>query len=58
MSSDPIYQPLPDSLKSIRLLRIEPGLPSDPINVSLIVIHNHQEAPSYDSLSYVWGDTL
>ncbi|KAI1447666.1 heterokaryon incompatibility protein-domain-containing protein [Annulohypoxylon stygium] len=55
MASKYIYQPLPDSANSIRLLSVEPGWPSDPIKVNIIVISHIEESPSYRALSYVWG---
>lgn len=50
-----IYQPLPNPLRSIRLLSISPGWPSDPISVALVTIQDIEDAPAYDALSYVWG---
>ncbi|KAH6896495.1 hypothetical protein B0T10DRAFT_556373 [Thelonectria olida] len=48
------YQRLPSS-SSIRLLRIAPGWPGDPLRVELTVIPDRNTAPPYDALSNVWG---
>jgi Heterokaryon incompatibility protein (HET) len=49
------YQHQPLTEVSIRLLTLEPGTTSDPITCQL----NHvsfMEEPTYEALSYVWGD--
>ncbi|KAH4767818.1 hypothetical protein HBI75_202950 [Parastagonospora nodorum] len=48
-----VYSPLelPDQ---IRLLRIHPGEPEDPIETSLVTA-SLDVSPDYDALSYVWG---
>ncbi|KAJ3536748.1 hypothetical protein NM208_g6591 [Fusarium decemcellulare] len=51
-----IYPNLPDPATSIRLLRIEPGWPADPLSVQLTVVPDRNAAPSYDALSYVYID--
>ncbi|KAL2671353.1 hypothetical protein Neosp_013936 [[Neocosmospora] mangrovei] len=56
--SSQIYQKLPNPETSIRLLRIEPGWPTDPLSVQLTVVPDRNTAPSYDALSYVWGKDL
>ncbi|KAI8713002.1 hypothetical protein NCS52_01243300 [Fusarium sp. LHS14.1] len=56
--SSQIYQKLPNPATSIRLLRIEPGWPTDPLSVQLTVVPDRNTAPSYDALSYVWGRDL
>ncbi|KAL6354427.1 hypothetical protein LRP88_11760 [Fusarium phalaenopsidis] len=56
--SSQIYQNLPNPATSIRLLRIEPGWPADPLSVQLTVVPDRSTAPSYDALSYVWGKDL
>ena len=48
-----LYEPL--SAKSIRLLSITPGFPSEPIECGLVTVQNVEEAPDYDAVSYVWG---
>ncbi|KAF4468634.1 heterokaryon incompatibility [Fusarium albosuccineum] len=53
-----VYRNLPDPATSIRLLRIEPGWPADPLSVQLTVVPDRNTAPSYDALSYVWGKEL
>ncbi|KAF5011644.1 hypothetical protein FDECE_2267 [Fusarium decemcellulare] len=53
-----IYPNLPDPATSIRLLRIEPGWPADPLSVQLTVVPDQNAAPSYHALSYVWGKDL
>lgn len=50
-----MYQALPHAERSIRLLSIAPGWPSDPINVVLVTVVYINEALLYDALSYVWG---
>ncbi|KAJ4318481.1 hypothetical protein N0V84_006806 [Fusarium piperis] len=56
--SSQIYQNLPNPETSIRLLRIEPGWPADPLSVHLTVVPDRNTAPTYDALSYVWGKNL
>ncbi|EEU34261.1 uncharacterized protein NECHADRAFT_85554 [Fusarium vanettenii 77-13-4] len=56
--SSQIYQKLPNPATSMRLLRIEPGWPADPLSVQLTVVPDRNTAPSYDALSYVWGKDL
>ncbi|KAI2618615.1 hypothetical protein GGS26DRAFT_602758 [Hypomontagnella submonticulosa] len=46
---------LPSQTNSIRLLRIEPGWPADPIQLKLIVVPDRKCTPPYQALSYVWG---
>ncbi|KAH7141005.1 heterokaryon incompatibility protein-domain-containing protein [Dactylonectria macrodidyma] len=50
----PIYRPIPTST-SIRTLRLEPGSDYDPIVCSMRFA-DVNAAPSYEALSYVWGD--
>lgn len=50
-----IYQPLPDSQRSIRLIEIAPGWPEEEIHVRLITVDDVNVAPPYVALSYVWG---
>jgi hypothetical protein len=48
-----VYSPLPDRY-SIRLLEIHPGnSPEIHCSLSTVILHN---SPSYDALSYTWGD--
>ncbi|OAK93948.1 hypothetical protein IQ06DRAFT_298698 [Phaeosphaeriaceae sp. SRC1lsM3a] len=54
-NSGRIYQPLPDSQRSLRLIRITPGWPDDEIHVSLVTVNDIDDAPPYVALSYVWG---
>ncbi|KAI0523661.1 heterokaryon incompatibility protein-domain-containing protein [Xylaria bambusicola] len=51
-----IYHPL--GKKSIRLLEIVPALPDEQIECVLTTIHDIEDAPGFEALSYVWGDTL
>jgi hypothetical protein len=39
----------------VRLLQVEPGSPSDPVKCSLVHARLG-ESPSYDALSYMWGE--
>ncbi|KAI1350605.1 hypothetical protein F5Y01DRAFT_285781 [Xylaria sp. FL0043] len=55
MATPIIYEDLPDQATSIRLLKIRPGWPLDPIRVELLGIPDRKNAPSYHALSYVWG---
>jgi len=48
------YQALPD-LQTIRLLRLNPGQPDDPLQGDL-VFANLKETPTYKAISYVWGE--
>ncbi|KAI0817358.1 heterokaryon incompatibility protein-domain-containing protein [Xylaria sp. FL0064] len=54
--SDSIYSPLEKS--SIRLLEIVPALPDEQIECVLTTIHDIEDAPSFEALSYVWGESL
>ncbi|KAI1102044.1 heterokaryon incompatibility protein-domain-containing protein [Jackrogersella minutella] len=56
MSDQQLYIPM--GPKSIRLLSITPGFPSEKINCSLIIIDDRDYAPEYDAISYVWGTEL
>lgn len=58
MTGEKIYDALPNSRESIRLLSVMPGWPSDPIQVALVVIPQRANAPQYHALSYVWGENL
>jgi hypothetical protein len=48
------YQPLPKG-DWIRLFRVLPGEGKDFLRVELFTINLHR-TPSYEALSYVWGD--
>jgi hypothetical protein len=48
------YADLPDS-QSFRVLELLPGEPHEPIAVRL-QLTNWNNPPSYDALSYVWGE--
>jgi hypothetical protein len=48
------YEPLPTG-KWTRLLRLFPGKPDDPIIVDLFPI-DLESRPSYEAVSYAWGD--
>ncbi|KAI1281147.1 heterokaryon incompatibility protein-domain-containing protein [Xylaria sp. FL0933] len=54
--SDSIYSSLEES--SIRLLEIVPALPDEQIECVLTTIHEIEDAPSFEALSYVWGESL
>src|ERR1700710_2939509 len=49
-----MYSKLPYA-RSIRLLDIAPGKAPDPIEASLLVVEDIDEAPDFEALSYVWG---
>lgn len=49
-----IYSPLPAG-KWIRLLKLEPGELDAPLHCELTTFHL-SSAPSYEAISYVWGD--
>lgn len=54
--TDSIYQTIGD--RSIRLLSLKPGFPSDVIECVLVTIENVEDAPPYEAISYVWGTEL
>ncbi|KAH6865668.1 heterokaryon incompatibility protein-domain-containing protein [Alternaria rosae] len=43
--------------EDLRLLKLHPGNPGDPIRISLIATTSH-DAPPYEAISYVWGSDL
>lgn len=52
-----IYSQLDPTTDTIRLLQIERGWPSDPINCRLFDSYPDQErGPAYKALSYTWGE--
>ncbi|KAI1329862.1 heterokaryon incompatibility protein-domain-containing protein [Xylariaceae sp. FL0255] len=55
-NSESIYRAL--GKRSIRLLEIVPALPDEQIECALTVVHNIEEAPAFEALSYVWGEAL
>lgn len=52
---DFVYSPLPAVGHYIRLLKIEPSAPEEPLRFSLAAC-KFAEAPAYNSLSYEWGN--
>ncbi|KAG7288367.1 hypothetical protein NEMBOFW57_007898 [Staphylotrichum longicolle] len=50
------YQPLSES-RSIRLLRLAPGAPKDPLAGDITEVPLDKALGTYMALSYVWGDT-
>jgi hypothetical protein len=50
-----IYEPLPHTSEYLRILTLHAGGVSDPIRCSLRTA-SFREKPSYDALSYTWGD--
>ncbi|KAI0386530.1 hypothetical protein F5Y04DRAFT_290120 [Hypomontagnella monticulosa] len=46
---------LPSQTNSIRLLKIDPGWPADPIQLEMFVVSDRKYTPPYQALSYVWG---
>ena len=51
-----IYQSI--SNRSIRLLSLKPGFPSETIECFLLTVENVEDAPPYEAISYVWGTEL
>jgi len=49
------YAPLDAQRREIRLLTLSPGSPDDPIHCH-ITTHEMNTPPTYNALSYVWGD--
>ena len=49
------YQPLDESKNEIRVLRILPGVDTDPLECRLVHIPLKYSA-DYDALSYAWHD--
>ncbi|KAI0429835.1 heterokaryon incompatibility protein-domain-containing protein [Xylaria sp. FL1042] len=56
MDSENIYRPIGE--RSIRLLEIVPALPDEQIECVLTTVHNIEDTPNFDALSYVWGESL
>lgn len=50
------YQKLPGGGKHIRLVNLCPGSIPDPITATISHIHLETVIPSYEALSYTWGD--
>lgn len=55
-STYPIYKTLPDASDNLRLLIVHAGGMSEPIRCTLRIVSLHNK-PSYDALSYIWGDS-
>jgi hypothetical protein len=55
-STYPIYNTLPDTSDNLRLLIVHGGDVSEPIRCTLRIVSLHDK-PSYDALSYTWGDS-
>ncbi|CAN9170993.1 unnamed protein product [Alternaria alternata] len=55
-SSYPIYDTLPDASDHLRLLTVHTGSISVPIRCTLRTV-SFRDKPSYDALSYAWGDS-
>ncbi|KAH6862917.1 heterokaryon incompatibility protein-domain-containing protein, partial [Alternaria alternata] len=55
-STYPIYKTLPDASDNLRLLIVHAGGMSEPIRCTLRIVSLHNK-PSYDALSYTWGDS-
>ncbi|RYN18332.1 hypothetical protein AA0113_g9745 [Alternaria arborescens] len=55
-STYPIYTTLPDASDNLRLLIVHAGGVSEPIRCALRIVSLHNK-PSYDALSYTWGDS-
>lgn len=52
---DSLYSPLDIGLPMIRLLELKPGLDNDKIECRMFPVSLEDE-PSYEALSYTWGD--
>ncbi|KAH8658107.1 heterokaryon incompatibility protein-domain-containing protein [Xylariales sp. PMI_506] len=48
---DPLLSP-----RSIRLIHLQPGKDSDPVSCRLVTV-DIDAAPTYEAISYVWGET-
>ena len=55
-SDDFTYTPLDPAVDEIRLVIIEPGQDSDAIKCRLIHASLGKDSPTYEALSYCWGD--
>jgi hypothetical protein len=55
-STYPIYNTLPDASDNLRLLIVHAGGVSEPIRCTLRTV-SFRDKPSYEALSYTWGDT-
>lgn len=55
-STESIYQPIGN--RSIRLLSLKPGFPSETIECVLVTVEDVADAPPYEAISYVWGTEL
>lgn len=53
----PIHEPLPHAREYLRVLTVYPGNASDPIRCNLRTV-SFREEPSYEALSYTWGDPI
>jgi hypothetical protein len=51
-----IYQPIGN--RSIRLLSLKPGFPSETIECVLVTVEDVEDPPPYEAISYVWGTEL
>jgi hypothetical protein len=56
-SAYPIYDTLPDASDHLRLLTLHGGDVSEPIRCTLRTV-SFRDKPSYDALSYAWGDSI
>jgi hypothetical protein len=53
----PLYQPLDNKRKEIRLLYLEPGTPEDPLCCRMITAAlTSPDIPQFEALSYCWGN--
>jgi hypothetical protein len=50
-----VYEPLPHASECLRVLTVHAGNVLEPIRCSLRTV-SFREKPSYDALSYTWGD--
>jgi len=54
---DSAYQQLDLQRRQIRILRLLPGSGGEPVNCTLLTAYLDDD-PSYEALSYVWGDPI
>jgi hypothetical protein len=54
-----IFQPLPDEddRSYLRLLRLQPGDYSDPIECTLEIVTHEESKDQYEAISYCWGNS-
>jgi hypothetical protein len=51
------YEPIPSG-QIIRLLKLHPGVPQEPIHCSFVTADLDSEFMQYEAVSYAWGDPI